>query len=151
MKRCIDTAPEVSDGFDSLCKEVGLAVLMSQKVQFSLACYYAVAIGKTQKWTRADYQATIDFYLSKPMGTVVTAIANDAPLPVSLSQKVDFFRITRNWLVHDFDQEATPALSKGNGFDDYAARMRMITQAASDLMHELDAIGESLVPTNETY
>ena len=108
--------PEFADGFSSLCQEIGLAVLLSQKVQFALAHYYALSIAKPKGWKKNEMKESIAFHLAKPMGTVVTAIRKEAPLEAALAAKVSEFLKARNWLVHKFDQEATPALSQEQMF-----------------------------------
>jgi hypothetical protein len=134
------------DHFSALCREIGLAVLMSQKVQFALSYYYGLAIARTKDWKRADVKKSIASHLSKPMGSVVKSIREEAPLPPPLATKVREFLKSRNWLVHKFDEEATPELSRNLKFDDYTKRMQAISAAALDIMQDLDAVGRQLVP-----
>jgi hypothetical protein len=139
--------PRFADGFTSLCQEIGLAVLLSQKVQFALAHYYALAVAKPKGWKQAQVKESIALHLSRPMGTVVKAIREEAPLETALASEVEAFLKARNWLVHTFDQEATPELSQGKMFQFYAERMQAISVSADQIMRHLDTVGSKMFPS----
>lgn len=132
--------------FAALCHEIGLAVLMAQKVQFALSYYYALSVAEANLWKRSEINASITSHLGKPMGNVVRSISKYAPLEPQLAGKVQTFLASRNWLVHKFDEEATPDLSHGRKFPEYTEQMRAISACALDIMQELDVIGKRLVP-----
>ena len=132
--------------FQELCRSIGIAVLMAQKVQFALAHFYATHHIVHTKWSKTDVQESISRHLSGPMGYVVAAIEKEALLTDSLRGKIGSFKDQRNWLVHTFDQEATPFLAQGQRFPEYVQQMEDIYHSAVDVMNELDAIGENLVP-----
>lgn len=136
--------PEQPEGFATLCEMTGLAMMLDQKVQYALAGYFAT-------YSRAKLGATADAakdrmasHLSKTMGTVIGDIEKHAPLPPEIWEKVKSFQTERNWLVHDFDEEATPHLAAGEKIPDYTARMQSIAQVALELMQLLDGIGKDL-------
>ncbi len=66
--------------FKELCENVGLALMMGQKVQFSLAYYYSLYHMVNSGWNKERAKDKIRFHLSKPMGVIVNSIDNDAPL-----------------------------------------------------------------------
>ena len=130
--------------FNELCRLIGLATLMSQKIQFALAHYHAfhkmVYIGMTKE--RAQ-QAIADS-LKKTLGCVIFEVKKETPLDEMLAKKLDAFLKERNWLAHSFDHEATPIIAAGKDFGHFSSRMAGITQAAHDLMVELDKVGNTL-------
>ncbi len=132
--------------FEELCERVGLALMLGQKVQFALAYYFAVYHSVHGKWNKAKMDDSVDLHLSKPMGVVVAAIEKEAPLPDILAEKVRAFKELRNWLAHDFDQEATPFLTKSQKVPDYIERMNDICAKATEVMVLLGEVGQKLIP-----
>jgi hypothetical protein len=141
----MDIPPQPA-GFEALCERVGLAMMLGQKVQYALAGYFATYSRVKHGVDIEAAKARMEKHLSKPMGGVVADIEAGAPLPVATWKKVKDFQGERNWLVHDFDEEATPFLSKGERIAEYSARMEAIAHAALELMTALDAEGNALVP-----
>jgi hypothetical protein len=137
---------EEPEDFKELCEKVGLALLLGQKVQFALAHYYSVYHIVNSGWSKEQAKDSVNFHLSKPMGRVVLSIKNDAPLNDELFEVIDAFKISRNWLVHDFDEESTPYLSKGERFRYYIEAMEQNCRNAGTLMNRLNEVGEQLVP-----
>ncbi|MBW2078981.1 MAG: hypothetical protein JRI71_15820 [Deltaproteobacteria bacterium] len=131
--------------WEELCHDIGLALLLGQKVQFALAHYFGVHQGVRAGWNKSQIKEKIRFFLSKPMGVVVAEIKKSAPLPGALSTDVDTFKTDRNWLVHDFDEESTPYIFKGERIDHYISRMEQISRDAQRIMVELDKIGDDLM------
>jgi len=138
----IPTKPE---RFEILCHDVGLALLLGQKVQFALTYYFGVHQAVRVGWGKSQVDEKIKRFLSKPMGVIISEIKKQAPLPEELSNKVDKFKEDRNWLVHDFDEESTPYISRGEKIDDYISRMEQIVQDAQEIMFELDKVGDTLM------
>lgn len=136
--------PDQPEGFSSLCEMTGLAMMLGQKVQYALAGYFAIYSGAKLGATADAVKAQMTSHLSKPMGAVIGDIEKRAPLPSEIWKKVQSFRDERNWLVHDFDEEATPHLAAGEKIPDYTARMESIAQAALELMQLLDGVGKDL-------
>lgn len=89
-------------------------------------------------------KAQMTSHLSKPMGAVIGDIEKRAPLPSEIWEKVKSFQAERNWLVHDFDEEAISHLVAGEKIPDYTARMESIAQAAVELMELLDGVGKDM-------
>jgi hypothetical protein len=137
--------PPKPERFEILCHDVGLALLLGQKVQFALAYYFGVHQTIRSGWTKSQVESKVRFFLSKPMGVIVSEIKKHASLPGELSNQVDKFKADRNWLVHEFDAESTPFISRGDNIDDYINRMMQIVQDAQTIMLELDEIGDSLM------
>jgi hypothetical protein len=137
--------------FDELCGSVGLALMLGQKVQFALAHYFAVYHSVHEKWNKAKMEEIVDFHLSKPMGVVVAAIKKQAPLEDDLAEKIRAFKELRNWLAHDFDQEATPFLTKGQKVPEYIERMNEVCAKATEVMVMLGEVGEKLIPVRANY
>lgn len=137
--------PPKPERFEILCHDIGLALLLGQKVQFSLAYYFCVYCAVHSGWNKSQADENVKFLLSKPMGVVVSEIKQKAPLSDGLSTKVDEFKAARNWLVHDFDEEATPYISRDLKIDDYIERMEQITSLAMEIMNDLDVIGDELM------
>jgi len=136
---------EKPERFEILCHDIGLALLLGQKVQFALACYFGVNHAVRAGWKRNQLDEKVRYFLSKPMGVIVSEIKQKAPLSAELSMKVDEFKASRNWLVHDFDEEATPYISRGQKIDLYIERMENIAGSAIEIMTELDKIGDELM------
>ena len=132
--------------FQELCELIGVAVLMAQKAQFSLAHYYAAFHMVHSGWSKEQAKKSIADHLSKPMGAVVGAIEKDASPGDDLLERIKALKAQRNWLVHTFDEEATPFLVQGERFPEYCERMATIHNEALSVMQELDAIGEKLIP-----
>ncbi|MGN6225752.1 hypothetical protein [Pseudoxanthomonas sp.] len=132
--------------FRELCEKVGLALLMGQKVQYALAHYYGTYQAVRNGWSFEQATNSVQEHLSRAMGNVVGAIERDAPMDAELFGKVRAFKDRRNWLAHDFDEEATPFLSRGQRIPEYIGKMEDISIAARALMQELDAVGARLVP-----
>ena len=128
-----------------LCHDVGLALLLGQKVQFALAYYFGVYQAVRAGWNSTQVDEKIRFFLSKPMGVVVCEINETAPLRGALSSRVSTFKTSRNWLVHGFDEESTPHISQGQKIDYYITRMEQICADAQGIMTELDKIGDDLM------
>jgi hypothetical protein len=137
--------PPQPEGFNELCERVGLAIMLGQKVQYALAGYYATYSRVKHGTSVEEAKAEMQSHLSKTMGAVVSAIEKSAPLPEATWSKVKVFQKNRNWLVHDFDEEATPFLAQGEHFAEYTARMEAIAHSAVELMQLIDAEGRSLV------
>lgn len=131
--------------WEELCYDIGLALLLAQKVQFALAHYFVVHKAVCAGWDKNVADDKIRFFLSKPMGVVISEIKKHTPLPDTLSAKVDRFKDDRNWLAHGFDEEATPYISRGDKIDHYISRMEHISTQALEIMHGLDAIGDDLL------
>lgn len=140
------STPQEPDRFRELCEKIGLALLMGQKVQFALAHYYATYQIVKNGMSKEDARKSIETHLSKAMGNVVGSIEKDAPLEHDIFEKVKEFKRRRNWLAHDFDEEATPFLVQGERIPDYIATMEGICNEAYELMQQLDAVGNALVP-----
>lgn len=142
------TIPPVSEHFEELCEKIGLALMLSQKVQFSLAYYYAVYHITKYNWSKVQAKESIKYHLSKPMGTVVRDTEKAAPFENTIAEKVRNFKSLRNWLAHDFDEEATPYLSQDQRFPEYIAKMDEIARKAYELMLDLQTVGEKMVPVD---
>ncbi len=140
------SAPLEPDRFRELCEKIGLALLMGQKVQFALAHYYATYQIVKNGMSKEDARKSIETHLSKQMGIVVGSIEKDVPLEHDIFEKVKAFKCRRNWLAHDFDEEATPFLAKGERIPEYIATMEGICSEAYELMQQLDTVSNSLVP-----
>ena len=134
--------------FKELCEEVGLALMMGQKVQFALAHYYSVYHIVNNGWNKEKAKDKIRFHLSKPMGVIVNSIEKDAPLSDELRKIIIEFKDQRNWLAHDFDEESTPFLSQDQKFGYYIEKMENIVRHANRVMIELNEIGEKLKPVS---
>jgi hypothetical protein len=84
VSECLNVKNMISqkepEKFKELCEKVGLALMMGQKLQFSLAYYYSVYHMVKKKWNHEKAKSKIEFHLSKPMGVVVNDIEKDAPL-----------------------------------------------------------------------
>jgi hypothetical protein len=130
--------------FDELCRLIGLAILMSQKIQFSLAHYLVYHKMRHAGLSRIESQQLITKLLSKTLGAVISQVRSEAPLEAALTEKLDALLQERNWLAHNFDQEATPIIAAGKDFNNFNERMAGITIAAHDLMVELDQVGKCL-------
>ncbi|GMV32130.1 MAG: hypothetical protein AMXMBFR59_42550 [Rhodanobacteraceae bacterium] len=141
----MDTPPQPK-GFSELCERVGLAMMLGQKVQYALAGYFATYSRVHRKVSVEDARAQMEKHLSRTMGHVIAAIQASAPLPDGVWEKVKAFQDERNWLVHHFDEEATPFLSRGERIPEYLTRMESIARSAVELMELLDAEGKNLVP-----
>ena len=131
--------------WEELCHDIGLAVLLAQKVQFALAHYYACHQCVRAGWNKTQAQEKIDYFLSTPMGVVWREVKNQTPLPDSLTTQIEAFKTDRDWLVHNFDQESTRFISRGERIDEYISRMEAISAQAQDIMLKLDAIGDELM------
>ena len=131
--------------WEELCYDIGLAVLLAQKVQFALAHYFACHQAVRAGWNRNRIEEKVRFFLSKPMGVVVGEIKKHTPLPDALSSQVDQFKADRDWLVHSFDEESTLHISRGERFDHYISRMEAISAQAQTIMLALDPIGDDLM------
>jgi hypothetical protein len=142
------TIPDEPARFRELCEKFGLALLMGQKVQLALAHYYARYQFVKNGMSEEDARKSIEIHLSKAMGAVVGAIETDAPLEHGIFERVKAFKCRRNWLAHDFDEEATPYLAQGERIPDYISTMEAICTEAGELMQELNAVGNSLMPRN---
>jgi hypothetical protein len=129
-------------GFRDLCERVGLALMLGQKVQYALAGYYATFMSKKNHWTIDQAKKQLEYHLSKPMGIVVADIEKHVPLPEGLWLQVKEFKECRNWLVHEFDEEATPYLARGEHILEYKARMEGMILFATSLMSALDGFGK---------
>jgi hypothetical protein len=137
--------PPKPERFEILCHDIGLALLLGQKVQFALSYYFGVHQAVCAGWSKTQVEEKVKFLLSKPMGVVVGEIKQAAPLPAILSSQVDTFKANRNWLVHDFDEESTPHISRGQKIDHYISRLEGICADAQEIMIELDKIGDDLL------
>ena len=133
--------------FQELCFKIGLAVIQGQKVQFALAYFYSVSKITQHGWTKEQGQQSIDFHLSKPMGVVVTDIEKQISVDSKILQRIKDFKDLRNWLAHDFDQESTSFLRKGERLADFTLKMDHIINESVGLMQDLDILGEMMCPT----
>ncbi len=133
------------DGFSDLCRSIGLAVLMGQKVQYALASYYVVFMSVRKQIAMQETDVMLDMFLSNPMGKVIGEIRKNAPLSQSLDAQVNEFQKKRNWLVHDFDEESTPHIVRGQGIHEYIHNIQEIVAAAEALLHALDKVGVDLL------
>ncbi|MEI8602971.1 hypothetical protein P4S54_10500 [Shewanella sp. PP-He15 brown] len=140
--------PEEPEQFKELCEKVGLALMMGQKVQFSLAYYYSVYHIVNSGWSKEQAKDCVNKHLSKAMGFIVSSIEKDAALDEQLFNEIKMFKKDRNWLTHDFDEESTPYLYKNERFEHYIQEMDRIIECASKLMHNLNQVGEKLVPVD---
>ena len=146
--------PEEPERFKELCEKTGLVLMLGQKVQFALSCYYSVFHRIHGNLTDDKAREKLKFHLSKPLGVVINSIKQDAPLGDELFNKVWSFKEERNWLAHDFDQEmnmlrlvneagdegGTPDLSP------WINRIEKIAEQAWEIMVELHHVGEKLAP-----
>ena len=130
------------EGFKVLRERVGLAMMLGQKVQFSLAGYFAATMRLKTGCSVEIAKETLAYYLSKPMGIVVSDIAKQYPLPEGLAAFVLEFKSCRNWLVHDFDEEATPYLAQGQRIEYYTAEMERAAFFAQAVIIALDNEGK---------
>ena len=146
--------PEEPERFKELCETTGLVLMLGQKVQFALSCYYSVFHKIHGNFTEEKAKEKLEFHLSKPLGVVVDSIEKAAPLGDELFSKVRSFKEERNWLAHDFDQEMN-MLRLVNEADDeggtpdlspWISRIEKIAEQAWDIMTELHHVGEKLVP-----
>lgn len=142
----IDFPPE-PEKFRELCERVGLALMMGQKVQYALAYYFSVYHMVNSGWSKKEAMKKVDYHLSKPMGVVVKAIEKSAPLESVLFSQVLEFKERRNWVAHDFDDESTQYIAKGERLDHYIAEMTGIVSLSLKLIKVLNEVGEELVPT----
>lgn len=139
------TAPEEPKRFRELCEKVGLALMLGQKVHFALSHYYSVFHMSRGTMSRDQAKQKLDKHLSLSMGIVVNSINTNAPLRPDVSERISEFRKSRNWLAHDFDQEATPFLARGERYDDYICKMERIATQAYEIMQDLHLVGEELI------
>ena len=144
MKIDETNVPEEPGRFSELCEKIGLALMLGQKVQFALSYYYCVFQVTHGHSTKGEAKKQLDSHLCKPMGVVVKSIETNAPLSCDLFSLVLTFKEKRNWLVHDFDQEATPFLARGKSYDYYISEMERIAERACTIMKRLDLVGKDL-------
>ena len=137
--------PDEPEHFRELCEKVGLALMLGQKVHFALSHYYSVFHVAHGTLSKEQAKQKFDKHLSTPMGNVINSINREAPLCPGTSERISKFRNSRNWLAHDFDQEATPSLARGERYDQYICKMEGIATQAYKIMQDLDLIGEELV------
>jgi len=130
--------------FNELCRVIGLAILMSQKVQFALAYYLAFHKMTNMGMSKADAKKLIEKSLSKTLGGLVTAVKSEAPLGQSLTGKLEALLKERNWLAHEFDIEATPIIAAGGEFGHFTERMKAITRDAHAVMVKLNEVGSTM-------
>ncbi len=138
-------APKEPKRFRELCEKVGLALMLGQKVHFALSCYYSVFHVTHGTLSKERAKQKLEKHLSTPMGNVINSINREAPLCPGITKRILEFKDRRNWLAHDFDQEATPFLARGKRFDHYICKMEEIATQACKIMQELHLIGEKLV------
>ena len=136
--------------FDELCRVIGLAILMSQKLQFALAHYHAFCKMTNMSMSKVDAEKLIEKLLSKTLGGVVSAVKSETPLGQSLTEKLDALLKERNWLAHDFDIEATPVIAAGGEFGHFTERMKEISRNTHAVMVELDEIGITMATNRST-
>lgn len=136
--------------FDELCRVIGLAILMSQKLQFALAHYHAFHKMTNMSMSKADAKKLIEKLLSKPLGSVVSAVKKETPLNQSLTEKIEALLKERNWLAHDFDIEATPIIAAGVEFGNLTERMKAISRNTHVVMLELDEVGITMQSALQT-
>ena len=132
--------------YKELCEKIGLATMMGQKVQFSLAYYYSVFHIVHSKWSKEKAKKRIEYYLSSPMEVVIQSIENDAALDSEVFQEIVRFKEKRNWLTHEFTEESTLSLIQGKGFDMYIQIMEEIINHANRIMEKLNEIDRKLKP-----
>lgn len=131
--------------WEELCHDIGLALLLAQKVQFALAHYLACHQCVRSGWNKTQAQVKIEYFLSKPMGVVWREVKRQAPLSEKLTSQIDAFKADRDWLVHTFDQESTQFISRGERIDQYIGRMESIAAQAMNVMLQLDSVGNDLM------
>ena len=119
--------------------------MLGQKVHIALSHYYCVFHVAHGSLSKEQAKQKLDKHLSKPMGNVINSINKEAPLCPGISERISKFRNSRNWLAHDFDQEATPFLARGERYDHYICVMDGIATQAYKIMQDLHVIGEKLV------
>ncbi len=139
-------APEEHIRFRELCEKVGLALMLGQKVHFALSYYHSVFGVTHGTLSKERAKQKLEQHLSTPMGNVINSINREAPLCPGITERISEFKESRNWLAHDFDQEATPFLARGKRYDHYICKMEEIATQAYEIMQELHLIGEQLVP-----
>ena len=144
MKLDESNIPDEPEHFRELCEKVGLALMLGQKVHFALSHYYSVFHVAHGTLSKEQAKQKLDNHLSTPMGNVINSINTEAPLYPAVSERISEFRNSRNWLAHDFDQEATPFLARGERFYHYICKMEGIATQAYKIMKDLDLIGEEL-------
>jgi hypothetical protein len=144
--RFMNPTQEHRDAFTELCQDLGLAILLGQKVQFALAHYYAISKGNLANWSLNQRRESVSHHLGKPLGHVIAAVKKDVPLEADLTNLTETFLKKRNWLVHSFDEEATEFLVKGEKFPEYTAEMRAISDLALMVMQHLDEVRKKLIP-----
>ena len=137
--------PDEPERFRELCEKIGLALMLGQKVHFALSHYYSVFHVARGTLTEKQAKQKLDEHLSKPMGHVIYSIEKRAPLCPGIFGRILEFKRNRNWLAHDFDQEATPFLVRGERYDHYICKMEGIATQASKITQDLYLIGEELV------
>ena len=138
-------APEEPKRFRELCEKVGLALMLGQKVHFALSHYYCVFHVAHGTSSKEQAKQELEKHLSTPMGNVISSINKEAPLCPGITERISKFKNSRNWLAHDFDQEATPFLARDKRYDHYICKMERIATQAYEIMQELHFIGEELV------
>ena len=138
--------PDEPEQFKELCEKTGLALMLGQKVHVSLCYYYSVFHVQHGKLTKEEAKEKLDFHLSKVMGVIIKAIKKDAPLDDELFNKILEFKDNRNWLAHDFDQEAVPALFRRENLAPFISKIDRIAEQAYEIMRKMDHIGEELTP-----
>lgn len=146
--------PEEPERFKELCEKTGLVLMLGQKVQFALSCYYSVFHKVHGNLTEEKAKEKLKFHLSKPMGVIINSIKQDTPLGDDLFDKIWAFKEERNWLAHDFDQEMN-MLRLVNEADDegrvldlspWISRIEKIAEQACEIMVELNHVGEKFAP-----
>ncbi|MBU0769346.1 MAG: hypothetical protein KJ687_09675 [Proteobacteria bacterium] len=133
--------------FDELCRVIGLAILMSQKLQYALAHYHALHKMTNMGMSKVDAEKLIAKLLSKTLGGVVAAVKSETPLGQNLTEKLDALLKERNWLAHDFDIEATSVIAAGGEFGHFTERMNGISRNAHAAIVELDEAGKTMAPS----
>jgi len=137
--------------FDELCRVIGLAILMSQKLQFALAHYHAFHKMTNMSMSKVDAKKLIEELLSKTLGSVVSTVKRETPLNQSLTEKLEALLKERNWLAHDFDIEAMPIIAAGGEFGHFTERMKAISRNTYSVMVELDEVGITMFPSGANF
>lgn len=140
--------PAEPEGFDDLCCNIGLAILIAQKVQLALAKYYAAFMATRHGWNNEQRNDSLSCHLKSTLGAVVKDISRKAHMRDLLGElwwDVLTFKDDRNWIAHNFDEEATPFLAKGRRIPEYAERMHQIAESGHAIMRAMESIGDALI------
>jgi hypothetical protein len=131
--------------FNELCRTIGLTLLLGQKLQNAYAQYYAIHSKFERTLDEVTINTKLEYHLNKPMGVVVSDIKNHAPFPNELSKKVDAFKVERNWLAHDFDQETRDDIIQNRNLNLVIDRLKYTMQLALSIMDDVNRQGDIIM------